>query len=54
MKFYYVDSDYIQHLKQTDPKNVQNNYENAANKKPYVGIVLRVTIGSLRFVVSMP
>nr|WP_252121301.1 type III toxin-antitoxin system ToxN/AbiQ family toxin [Pasteurella multocida] len=42
MKFYYVDSDYIQYLKQTDPKNVQNNYENAANKKPYVGIVLRV------------
>lgn len=42
MKFYYVNSDYVQYLKQTDPKNVQNNYENAANKKPYVGIVLSV------------
>ena len=42
MKLYYVDVDYIQYLKQIDPKNVQNNYENAVHKKPYIGIVLRI------------
>ncbi|HHR5929650.1 TPA: type III toxin-antitoxin system ToxN/AbiQ family toxin [Providencia alcalifaciens] len=42
MKFYYVNSDYVEYLKQTDPKNVQNNYENAKNQKPYLGIVLSV------------
>lgn len=42
MKFYYVNYDYVEYLKQTDPKNVQNNYENAKNQKPYLGIVLSV------------
>ncbi len=42
MKFYYVNSDYVQYLKQVDPKNVQNNYENTKNQKPYLGIVLSV------------
>lgn len=42
MKFYYVDSDYIHYLQKIDAKNVQNNYENTPNQKPYIGIVLRV------------
>ena len=42
MQFYYINSDYINYLKQTDSKNVQNNYEGAKNQKPYVGILLKV------------
>jgi len=42
MEFYYVNSDYIRYLQQIDPKNVQHNYENTINQKPYLGIVLRV------------
>ncbi|MFZ7217909.1 type III toxin-antitoxin system ToxN/AbiQ family toxin [Avibacterium avium] len=39
LDLYYVDGDYIKYLKSFD-NNVQHNYDNNKNKKPYVGVVL--------------
>jgi len=41
LDLYHIDSDYIKHLQKFD-NHVQNNYENAINKKPYVGVVLSI------------
>lgn len=41
LKLYHIRGDYINYLKSYD-NNVQNNYDNGKNKKPYVGIVLKI------------
>lgn len=41
LKLYYINGNYIKYLKLFD-NHIQNNYDNAKNKKPYVGIVLNV------------
>lgn len=42
MKFYYINSDYIHHLKQFESK-IQSNYDSNGNhQKPYIGVVLEI------------
>ncbi|MDB1145336.1 MAG: type III toxin-antitoxin system ToxN/AbiQ family toxin [Alcaligenaceae bacterium] len=41
MKFYYINTEYVNFLKTHDHR-VQNNYEQSTHKKPYIGIVLTI------------
>lgn len=41
LDLYHIDGDYVKYLKSYD-SNVQNNYDNNRNKKPYVGVVLSI------------
>lgn len=41
LDLYHINGDYVKYLKSFD-KNVQNNYDNNKNKKPYVGVVLNI------------
>lgn len=42
MKFYYVSREYIDYLKQFEPK-IQHNYDKGVtNQKPYIGVVFKI------------
>ncbi len=42
LNLYYIDDNYITFLKNSGNKSVENNYANADNQKPYIGVVLKV------------
>lgn len=42
LELFYIDNNYINFLKNSGNRSVENNYANADNQKPYVGIVLKV------------
>ena len=42
LELFYIDNNYIDFLKNSGNRSVEDNYANADNQKPYVGIVLKV------------